>query len=119
MIGVNSLSMHYNGRLLYDEVNLHLLRGNRYGLVGANGCGKSTFLRLLSGAETPSLGDILLPKAACIGWLKQDQFRYEQNTLVDVVIQGKQKLWDALQEKETILSQETFDEKSAIKLAHW
>ena len=108
--------MHYGARLLFDDVNQNFLSGKRYGLVGANGTGKSTFLRLLAGDDTPSWGEILIPKQATMGWLKQDQFRYEQDRVVDVVIQGKPKLWKALKEKEKILSENVWDEKTGMRL---
>jgi len=118
MISVKQLSMLYGSRLLYDEVNLNLGSGNRYALVGANGTGKSTFLRLLMNDESPSLGDVTISKNAKVGWLRQDQFKYENNNILDVVLQGKPKLWQALQEKEELLQQETFDEKSGFRLSH-
>lgn len=116
MITVVRLSMLYGIRLLFDDVNLNLIGNNRYGLVGANGTGKSTFLRLLAGDETPSLGDITVAKRAKVGWLRQDQFQYEVETPVEVVLQGKLNLWEALQEKERILSAAIFDEKSGYRL---
>jgi ATPase subunit of ABC transporter with duplicated ATPase domains len=117
MISISHVSMHYGAKLLFDEVNLNLLPGNRYSLVGANGTGKSTFLRLLAGDDTPSLGEIIVAKQAQVGFLKQDQFRYENNTVLEVVLQGKPALWDALQEKEKILRQDTLDEKAGHRLA--
>ncbi len=108
--------MHYGARLLFDEVNLNLLQGNRYSLVGANGTGKSTFLRLLSGEESPSLGEIMVVKDASVGFLRQDQYRYEENTVIEVVLQGKAKLWAALREKEKLLNSGEFDEKIGLRL---
>lgn len=109
--------MHYGTKLLFDEVNLNLLPGKRYSLVGANGTGKSTFLRILAGDDTPSLGEIIVAKQSTIGFLKQDQFKYENNTVIEVVLQGKPILWNALQEKEKILSHDTLDEKAGHRLA--
>lgn len=117
MICVNHLSMHVGARLLFDEVNLNFLKGNRYGLVGANGTGKSTFLRILGGDETPSLGEIIITKQAKIGWLKQDQFRYEDDAILDVVLQGKKALWAALQEKKKLLETDILDNKAGLRLA--
>ena len=116
MISITHVAMHFGAKLLFDEVNLNLLPGNRYGLVGANGTGKSTFLRLLSGDDTPSLGEIIVAKQATVGFLKQDQFKYENNTVLEVVLQGKPKLWQAMQEKEQLLSAAVFDEKSGLRL---
>lgn len=108
--------MHYGAKLLFDEVSLNLLKGNRYSLVGANGTGKSTFLRLLVGEEIPSLGEIMIAKDATIGFLKQDHFKYEHDTVLEVVLQGKPKLWHALQEKEKLLASGLFDEKTGLRL---
>lgn len=116
MISISNVSMHYGAKLLFDEVNLNLLPGKRYSLVGANGAGKSTLLRLLSGEDTPSLGEIIVAKQSTIGFLKQDQFKYENNTVLEVVLQGKPQLWAALKEKEQILAGETLDEAAGLRL---
>lgn len=118
MISINNVSILYAARLLFDEVNLNLISNNRYGIVGANGTGKSTFLRLLAGDETPSLGEITVAKRTRIGWLKQDQFKYENNTALETVLQGKPELWTAMQEKAELLTAAVFDEKSGFRLAH-
>jgi ATPase subunit of ABC transporter with duplicated ATPase domains len=112
MINLIELSMHYGSKLLFDEVNLLLLPSKRYAIVGSNGSGKSTLLRLMMMEETASLGEITTPKGMHIGWVNQDHFRYENTKVIDVVIQGKAQLWDALQEKEVLLEQE-WTEKSA------
>ncbi|MBI2791679.1 MAG: ABC-F family ATP-binding cassette domain-containing protein [Gammaproteobacteria bacterium] len=112
MINLVELSMHYGSKLLFDEVNLLLLPSKRYAIVGSNGSGKSTLLRLMMMEETASLGEITTPKGMHIGWVNQDHFRYENSRVLDVVIQGKAQLWDALQEKEVLLEQE-WTEKSS------
>ncbi len=117
MVSVQHLSMHFGARLLFDDVNVNLQQNKRYGLVGANGTGKSTFLHLLSGQETPSLGEIQIAKQSTVGWLKQDHFKYENDIIVDVVLQGKQDLWEAMQEKEQLLSLPEIDEKTGYRLA--
>lgn len=117
MISITDLSMNFGERLLFGEVTVNLTAPNRYGLVGANGTGKSTLLRLFAGEEHASLGDITIASRAKVGWLRQDQYKYENTTVVDTVMQGKRKLWEALQEKDTLLSQETLDEKAGYRLA--
>ncbi len=117
MISVSHISMVYGARLLFDDVNLNLLKGYRYALVGANGTGKSTFLKLLAGHDAPSLGEVIISKKASIGFLKQDQFRYEHDTVLEVVLQGKPRLWEALREKEKLLAQDLLDEKMGLRLA--
>ncbi|MBS0286193.1 MAG: ATP-binding cassette domain-containing protein [Proteobacteria bacterium] len=109
MISLIELSMHYGSKLLFDEVNLLLMPGKRYAIVGANGSGKSTLLRLMMNEETPSLGEISIPKGKQIGWVNQDQFRFENTRVLDVVIQGKEALWKAFEEKEVLLAGEWTD----------
>ena len=110
--------MAYGQRLLFYDVNLKLNSGQCYALVGANGAGKSTFFRVLTGEEEASSGDAISPKDASLGWLKQDQFRYEQQAILDVVIQGKVDLWQAMQDKEQLLQTTTdWDEAACDQLA--
>ena len=99
MITLNQLGMTFGDNLLFYDVNLNLLPGNSYALVGANGCGKSTFFKLITGDEEKSDGEIIIPKDASIGWLKQDQFRYENTPVADIVMQGKPALWVARKRK--------------------
>lgn len=116
MITITNLSMTFGARLLFDEVNLNLLSGNRYGLVGANGTGKSTFMKLLAREEEPALGEITISRSARIGWLKQDQFRYEDDTILHAVLRGKAKLWTAIQEKEILIRNDVWNEETGARL---
>src|ERR1700722_7355479 len=99
MITFSQLAMHYGAKMLFDDVNLHIDQGKRYGLVGANGSGKSTFLRLITKEDEPTLGSINIPKNTCIGWLKQDQYLFENEPILEVVLRGKVKLWETLKKK--------------------
>ena len=108
--------MAYGHKLLFLDVNLTLNEGSCYALVGANGCGKSTFFKLITGEEEATSGEIIIPKDVSIGWLKQDQFRYENTPIRDIVLQGKPKLWDALHERESILASETWDDENGYRL---
>ncbi|KAF5271473.1 hypothetical protein FQR65_LT05093 [Abscondita terminalis] len=117
MISINQLSMAYGEKLLFYDVNLILSTHSRYALVGANGAGKSTFLKLLTGAEQPIDGTLSIPKIASVGWLKQDQFRYENTLISDIVLQGKPALWQALQEKDKLLQSDLLNEKNLNRLA--
>ncbi len=117
MITLNQLGMTFGDNLLFYDVNLNLNPGNAYALVGANGCGKSTFFKLITGEEELSAGEIIIPKDSSIGWLKQDQFRYEDTPLVEIVMQGKLALWDALQEKERLLELDDWDDKTGFRFA--
>lgn len=116
MISINQLSMAYGQKLLFYDVNLILSENRRYALVGANGSGKSTFLKLLAGVEQPVEGTLSIPKSASVGWLKQDQFRYENTRISDIVLQGKPVLWQALQEKDKLLQSNLHNEKNLNRL---
>jgi len=103
MIAVSSLAKAYGQQTLFEGVSMQLTAGNRYGLVGANGSGKSTFLRILAGDEPPSDGTVAIPKRLRIGMLRQDHFRYEELPILDVVMMGHEEVWRAMQIKEEIL----------------
>ncbi len=117
MISISNFGKSYGPQVLFSGVSLQFNPGNRYGLVGANGSGKSTFLRTLAGDEPPSEGTLSIPKKLRLGVLRQDHFRYEQDPILEVVMMGHQQLWQALKEKEELLahSGEEFDaERYAI-----
>src|SRR5262245_2477424 len=111
MIAISNLTKYYGEQTLFAGVNLHLNTGACYGVVGANGSGKSTFLRLLAGDEVPSDGTISIPKRARVGVLRQDHFAYEEEPIVHVAMMGRRELWAAIAEKERILAlpREQFD----------
>jgi len=117
MLSFTQLSMAFGQRVLFYDVNLYLNDQHIYALVGANGCGKSTFFKLITGEETPMDGEISIPKEATIGWLKQDQFYYENTAIKDVVLQGKKNLWDAIKEKDTLLLAEDWTEKQGFRFS--
>lgn len=117
MIALNKLGMAYGQRLLFYDVNLNLNSGLCYALVGANGSGKSTFFKLMTGEEELTSGDLMIPKDTTIGWLKQDQFRYEDTLIKDIVLQGKPKLWQALVEREALLANDTWDDSHGFRFA--
>jgi ATPase subunit of ABC transporter with duplicated ATPase domains len=118
MIALNQLGMAYGSRLLFYDVSLTLNDSERYALVGANGCGKSTFFRLITGEEGVGSGDVIIPKDATIGWLKQDQFRYEDTLIRDVVLQGKAALWSAMEEKDALLADDgDWDDNKGFRFA--
>ncbi len=111
MIAVSDLSKSYGPQTLFEGVSIQFNPGNRYGLVGANGSGKSTFLRILTGEEPPSGGTVSIPKRLRLGVLRQDHFRYEQVPILDVAMMGDAEVWQAMTEKESLLAkaEETFD----------
>ncbi len=111
MLTLNNLSKSHGARVLFRDASLQFNSGKRYGIVGANGSGKSTMLRILSGAEEASSGTFSLPKKTRVGVLEQDHFRYEQDRILDVVMMGNKVLWDAMVEKDALLANahESFD----------
>ena len=104
MIAVSDLAKHFGPQTLFEGVSIQFNPGNRYGLVGANGSGKSTFLQILAGAEPPSEGLVSLPKRLRLGVLRQDHFAYEADPIVDVAMMGDREVWDAMVEKEKVLA---------------
>ncbi|WP_298622135.1 ABC-F family ATP-binding cassette domain-containing protein [uncultured Legionella sp.] len=117
MLEIRSISMQFGPKSLFQNVDLILLPTQRYGIVGANGTGKSTFLKVLAGEEQPTNGSVDKAKNLKIGILKQDHFRYEEDRLVDVVIRGNSTLWDALVEKDALYSKEDFTEEDGYRLS--
>jgi len=103
MISVSNLAKAYGSDLLFERVSLQLNPGCRYGLVGANGSGKTTFLRLLAGDEPPSDGTISIARRLRVGVLRQDHFRYEQDRILDVAMMGRREVYDALRAREALL----------------
>lgn len=117
MIFIKDLAIQYGGKLLFEGVDLLLNQSNRYAIVGANGTGKSTLLRLMMQEESPSLGEIVITKSKQVGWVKQDHFHFEQNRIIDVVLMGKSELWKALADKDALLNAPWTD-ASADQLGH-
>lgn len=116
MITINNLAMQYGARLLFTDVDLNLNSNNRYGLVGANGAGKSTFFKLIMKEEEPSGGEVTAVRNARIGCLRQDQFVYENTPIIEAVIAGNPQLWLAMQEKNKILAMEEIDDANGYRL---
>lgn len=117
MITVNDLSLNFSGRLLYDEVNLKFTPGNCYGVIGANGAGKSTFLRLLEGEIKPTTGTISMGPNERMSSLSQDHFGFEEFTVMDTVIQGHKQLYQIMKEKDALYAKEDFSEEDGIRAA--
>lgn len=117
MITVSDLSLNFSGRLLYDDVNLKFTPGNCYGIIGANGAGKSTFLKLLEGKLEPTTGNISIGSNERISSLNQDHFGFEEFTVMEIVIQGHKKLYQIMKEKDAIYAKPDFSEEDGIKAA--
>src|SRR5580693_2000689 len=99
MIGVSQLSKSYGGRTLFEGVSLQLNAGSRYGLVGANGSGKTTFLKILAGDEEASAGTVTIAKRARVGVLRQDRFLDDAAIILDLAMRGDAVVWSALEEQ--------------------
>ena len=117
MIIFKNLSMQHAAKKLFNNVNLTLKPKNKYGLVGANGSGKSTLIKLIIGEEDTTSGEIVLAKGLKVGTLKQDQFKYENDRIIDVVIQGNKNLWDAQKEQEILFSKEDLTNEEGYRVA--
>ena len=117
MIQVKDVTLRFGKRTLFEDVNLKFTAGNCYGIIGANGCGKSTFLKLLNGELETSSGEIIIGKDERISTLKQDHYQYEDMKVIDVVIMGNTKLYNIMKEKEELYSHETFTDEDGMKLA--
>lgn len=115
MITVTDVSLNFSGRLLYDEVNLKFTPGNCYGIIGANGAGKSTFLKLLSGQFEPTTGTISIGTNERISSLNQNHFAFEDFTVMSTVIQGHAKLYEIMQEKDALYAKADFTEEDGVR----
>lgn len=117
MITVSDLEIQFGKRTLFQEVNLKFTPGNCYGVIGANGAGKSTFLRILSGDLDPTRGSVMFGPGERLSVLKQDHFAYDECTVLDTVLQGHIQLWDVMQEKNVIYMKEDFSDADGLRVA--
>ena len=117
MLSANGVTIRFGKRVLFEDVNIKFSKGNCYGVIGANGAGKSTFLKVLSGDIEPSKGDVTLDKGERISVLKQDHFTFENYTVIDTVIMGNKELYDIMKEKDEIYSKPDFSEEDGMKAA--
>ncbi len=117
MLSVTNLSLQFGKRVLFDEVNLNFTPGNCYGVIGANGAGKSTFLKILQGEIDPTTGNVGILPNARMAVLKQDHFEFDECTVLNTVLMGHQKLWSIMQAKDTLYAKPDFSEEDGIKAA--
>jgi ATPase subunit of ABC transporter with duplicated ATPase domains len=118
MISVNNVTLAYGKRVLFDEVNLNFVKGNCYGIIGANGAGKSTFLKIISGEIEPNKGSVNITPGERMAVLRQDQFEFDEVTALHTVMMGHKKMWDTMQEKDAIYMKEDFTEADGMKAGH-
>ncbi|WP_066715650.1 ABC-F family ATP-binding cassette domain-containing protein [Clostridium sp. Marseille-P299] len=115
MIQASNVTLRLGKRALFEDVNIKFTEGNCYGLIGANGAGKSTFLKILSGQIEPSKGDIIITPGQRLSFLQQDHFKYDAYDVLNTVIMGNQRLYDIMKEKDAIYAKEDFTEEDGIK----
>ncbi len=114
MISANNITLRIGKKALFEEVNIKFTEGNCYGLIGANGAGKSTFLKILSGQIDSTNGDIIITPGQRLSFLQQDHFKYDEFTVLDTVIMGNARLYEIMKEKEKIYAKEDFSEEDGI-----
>ncbi|WP_444918442.1 ABC-F family ATPase [Microbulbifer sp. JMSA003] len=117
MISTANITMQFGAQPLFENISVKFGNGNRYGLIGANGCGKSTFMKILSGALAPSAGNVSIEPGCTMGTLSQDQFAFEEYTVVDAVIMGDVRLWEIKQERDRIYSLPEMSEEDGMRVA--
>ena len=117
MISASNISLRVGKKALFEDVNIKFTEGNCYGLIGANGPGKSTFLRIRSGQLEPTSGDVIITPGQRLSFLQQDHFKYDGYTVLDTVIMGNKRLYEIMKEKEAIYMKEDFTDEDGIKAA--
>lgn len=115
MIQANNVTLRLGKRALFEDVNIKFTEGNCYGLIGANGAGKSTFLKILSGEIEPSKGDVSITSGQRLSVLKQDHYQYDEHIVLDTVMMGNQRLYEIMKEKEAIYAKEDFTDEDGIR----
>ncbi|MEO5984165.1 MAG: ATP-binding cassette domain-containing protein [Ferruginibacter sp.] len=115
MISVNNVTLAYGKRVLFDEVNINFVKGNCYGVIGANGAGKSTFLKIISGEIEPNKGNVDMTPGERMAVLNQNQFAFDEETVLNTVMMGHKKMWQVMHEKDALYMKEDFTEADGIK----
>jgi ATPase subunit of ABC transporter with duplicated ATPase domains len=115
MISANNITLAYGKRVLFDEVNINFTKGNCYGIIGANGAGKSTFLKILSGEIEPNKGTVDITPGERMAFLNQNQFAFDEQTVLNTVMMGHSKMWKVMHERDAIYAKEDFTEADGIK----
>lgn len=115
MISARNITLAYGKRVLFDEVNLSFVKGNCYGVIGANGAGKSTFLKILSGEIEPNKGTVEITPGERMAVLKQNQFEFDEDTVLNTVLKGHKKMWDIMHERDAIYAKADFTEEDGMR----
>ena len=115
MISARNVTLAYGKRVLFDEVNISFVKGNCYGIIGANGAGKSTFLKILSGEIEPNKGSVEITPGERMSFLKQNQFEFDEQTVLNTVMQGHKRMWEVMHEKDALYAKEDFTEADGLR----
>jgi ATPase subunit of ABC transporter with duplicated ATPase domains len=115
MISARNITLAYGKRVLFDEVNINFVKGNCYGIIGANGAGKSTFLKILSGEIEPNKGTVEITPGERLAMLKQNHFEYDNTQVLNTVLMGHKTMWDIMQEKDALYAKEDFTEADGMR----
>src|SRR5690625_104087 len=118
MLSVQNVTLSFGKRTLFDEVNLNFTKGNCYGVIGANGAGKSTFLKILSGEVEPNKGEVSISPGERLSVLRQDQFAFDEFSVLDTVVMGNAPLWEVSQKRDAIYAKADFTEEDGIAAGH-
>lgn len=114
MISVSNVSLMFSGRKLFDDVNVKFTHGNCYGIIGANGAGKTTFLKILSNEIDPTTGDVFITPGERLAVLEQNHFKFEEHTVLETVIMGHKRLYEIIKDKEVLYAKEDFDDDDGV-----
>ena len=117
MITVSNVAVQFGKRVLYNDVNMKFTNGNIYGVIGANGAGKSTFLKVISGELDPTKGSVTLGPGERLSVLSQDHFKFDAHTVLDTVLMGHTVLWDIMKQRDALYAKEDFTDEDGIKAA--
>ena len=116
MISINNVTLAFGKRILFEDVNLKFTNGNCYGIIGANGAGKTTFLKLLTKEIDITKGEVIIGKGERIAYLEQDHYKYDDDRVLDVVLKGNTRLFEIMEEKNRLYAKGDFTEEDGIKL---
>ena len=117
IVSANGRTLRLGKKALFEDVNIKFVEGNCYGLIGANGAGKSTFLKILSGQLDSTSGEVVMTPGQRLSFLEQDHFKYDEYTVLDTVIMGNKRLYEIMKEKDAIYAKEDFSDEDGIKAA--
>lgn len=117
MISTQNVTLRYGDRALFENVSIQFTEGNCYGIIGANGAGKSTFLKILAGEIEPNKGEVVIPEGQRLSVLKQDHFAYDEQDVLNTVMMGNKRLFEIMKRKEELYSKPDFNDEDGLELA--